>query len=108
MCYQVNYLNQTPIENYVFKILNPIRFLEIVEELLSSPIECTWDDDVGQMEIHYLIRSIWTSLCNKRKPICQYDHTYWYKRRQKAMFCSLLNRPAAWVGQGISVTLNVD
>jgi hypothetical protein len=43
-------------------------------------------------KIHYLIQRIWTSLCSSNlKPRCHYDHTYWYKRRQKAVCCSLLS-----------------
>jgi hypothetical protein len=42
--------------------------------------------------IHFLIRRIRTSLCsNKLKPGCHYDHIYRYKRRQKAVRCSLLS-----------------
>jgi hypothetical protein len=42
--------------------------------------------------IHYLIKSIWTSLCSRKlKPGYHYDCTYWYKRRQKAVCCSLLS-----------------
>jgi hypothetical protein len=52
-------------------------------------------------KIHYLIKSIRTALCSsKLKPRCHYDRTYRYKMRQKV--------PAAWVGQGSSVTSNVD
>jgi hypothetical protein len=40
--------------------------------------------------MHYLIKSIQTSLCsNKLKPRCHYDHSYLYKRRQKAVCCSM-------------------
>jgi hypothetical protein len=43
-------------------------------------------------KVHYLIKSIRTSLCNsKLKPRCHYDRAYWYKRRQKAVCCSLLS-----------------
>jgi hypothetical protein len=83
--------SDTHRELYI-KISNPIRYFEMVEELLLSAIECTWDDDVRQMEIHYLIRSIQTSLHSSNlKPRCQYDRTYWYERRQKATCCSLLS-----------------
>jgi hypothetical protein len=44
------------------------------------------------LHIHYLIKSIRTSLCSsKLKPRCHYDRTYLYKRRQKAVCCSLLS-----------------
>jgi hypothetical protein len=40
----------------------------------------------------YLIKSIRTTLCNRKlKPRCHYDRTYRYKRRQKAVCCSLLS-----------------
>jgi hypothetical protein len=29
------------------------------------------------------------------KPTCHYDHTYQYKRRQKAVCCSLLSTPSS-------------
>jgi hypothetical protein len=42
--------------------------------------------------IHYLIESIQTSLCSsKLKPEYYYDRTNWYKRRQKAVCCSLVS-----------------
>jgi hypothetical protein len=42
--------------------------------------------------LHYLIKSIRTSLCSsKLKPRCHYDRIYQYKRRQKAVCCSLLS-----------------
>jgi hypothetical protein len=42
--------------------------------------------------IHYLIKSIWTSICSsKLTPRCHYDRTYRYKRRQEAVCCSLLS-----------------
>jgi hypothetical protein len=44
------------------------------------------------IEYTYLIKSIWTSICSsKLKPRCHYDRTYQYKRRQKAVCCSLLS-----------------
>jgi hypothetical protein len=44
------------------------------------------------LNIHYLIKSIRTSLCSsKLKSACHYDRTYQYKRRQKAVCCSLLS-----------------
>jgi transposase len=44
------------------------------------------------MHIHYLIKSIRTSLCNsKLKPRCHYYCIYQYRRRQKALCCSLLS-----------------
>jgi hypothetical protein len=52
------------------------------------------DFALGQMgkEINYLIERIRTSLCSsKLKPRCHYDRTYWYKRRQKTVHCSLLS-----------------
>jgi hypothetical protein len=43
-------------------------------------------------DIHYLIKHIRTSPCSsKLKPTYHYDRTYQYKRRQKAVCCSLLN-----------------
>jgi transposase len=45
-----------------------------------------------QIYIHYLIKSVRTSLySSKLKPRCRYDHTYRYKRRQKTVCCSLLS-----------------
>jgi hypothetical protein len=45
-----------------------------------------------QTYIHYLIKTIRTSLCSsKLKPTCHYDRNYRYKRRQRAMCCSLLS-----------------
>jgi transposase len=42
--------------------------------------------------VHYLIKNIRTSLCSsKLKPRCYYDRNYRYKRRQKAVCCSLLS-----------------
>jgi transposase len=42
--------------------------------------------------VHYLIKSIRTTLCSsKLKPTCHYDHTYQYRRRQIAVCCSLLS-----------------
>jgi hypothetical protein len=42
--------------------------------------------------LHYLIKSIRTTLCSsKLKPRCHYDRTYQYKRRQTAVCCSLLS-----------------
>jgi hypothetical protein len=42
--------------------------------------------------IHYLIKIIRTSLySSKLKPRCHYDCTYRYRRKQKAVFCSLLS-----------------
>jgi transposase len=42
--------------------------------------------------MHYLIKSMRTSICSsKLKPRCHYDHTYRYKRRQKAVCCSILS-----------------
>jgi hypothetical protein len=44
---------------------------------------------VNYFNIHYLIRSIRTSLCSsKLKPRCHYDCNDRYKRRQKAARCS--------------------
>jgi hypothetical protein len=46
----------------------------------------------NRLKIHYLIKTIQTSLCSsKLKSRCHYDRTYWYKRRQKAVCCSLLS-----------------
>jgi hypothetical protein len=46
----------------------------------------------GSDDIHYLIKSIWTCLSSsKLKPRCHYNCTYWYKRRQNAVCCSLLS-----------------
>jgi hypothetical protein len=43
--------------------------------------------------IHYLIKSIQTSLCSsKLKPRCHYDRTYWCKKRQKVVCCSARSR----------------
>jgi hypothetical protein len=40
----------------------------------------------------YLIKNIWTSLCSsKLTRRCHYNRTYRYKRRQKAVCCSLLS-----------------
>jgi hypothetical protein len=51
--------------------------------------------------ILYLIRSIQTSLCSsKLKPRCHYDCTYWYKRRQKAVCCSLLSSTSSMGSSG--------
>jgi hypothetical protein len=47
---------------------------------------------VQQNNVRCLIKSIRTSLCSsKLKPRCQYNCTYWYKRRQKTVCCSLLS-----------------
>jgi hypothetical protein len=45
-----------------------------------------------KLYVHYLIKSIRTSLrSSKLKPRCHYDLTYQYKRRQKAVCCSLVS-----------------
>jgi hypothetical protein len=46
----------------------------------------------SQTQIHYLIKSIQTFLCSsKLKLRCSYSRIYQYKRRQKAVCCSLLS-----------------
>jgi hypothetical protein len=55
------------------------------------------------LNIHYLIESIRTSLCSsKLKPRCHYDRTYWYKRGQKAVCCSLRLITKQYSGMGRS------
>jgi transposase len=54
--------------------------------------------------IHYLIKSIRTSLCSsKLKPRCHYDCTYQYKMRQKAVCCSLL-RSTSKMGKSVELS----
>jgi hypothetical protein len=51
--------------------------------------------------IDTFIYTIWTSLCSsKLKPRCHYGHNYWYKRRQKAVCCSLLISTSSMGGSG--------
>jgi hypothetical protein len=62
---------------------------ECVTDTTAVLVQCT---EALEMPVHYLIKSIRTSLCSsKLKPRCHYDRTYQYKRRQKAVCCSLLS-----------------
>jgi hypothetical protein len=56
-----------------------------------------------------MVKSIWTFLCSsKLKSRCHYDCTYLYKRRQKAVCCSLLSSISSMSRSGELVSSNVD
>jgi hypothetical protein len=74
------------------KFVDILSWIEIA--IILDVVHCRvfFSNTVFQkLDLHCLIKSIRTALCSsKLKLRGHYDHTYQYKRRQKAVCCSLL------------------
>jgi hypothetical protein len=86
ICITVDAVNWT-LYKLVDQIKTESRFMNLHIEHGITVIR--YNTILSKMSVHYLIKSIRTSLYSKLKPRCHYDCTYWYKRRQKAVCCLL-------------------